>query len=97
MFIGWVLWATSGHLSEEKLSQVTASEDYQPFSNDTISIMTYNIGWLSGMTNNRPVERSLELYQSNTESLLKLLETHQIDILAMQEIDFYNTLTKSDH
>lgn len=85
---GWVLWATSSSLNDTDLKAITSTSNFYKIPKDTLSIMTYNIGWLSGMTNNKPVERSLDFYETNAESLIGLLETHQVDILALQEIDF---------
>ena len=57
---------------------------------DTLTIMTYNIGWLSGLTNNLPVERSEELYKNNLESVIKSLDSFHQNIIAFQEIDIYS-------
>ena len=56
---------------------------------DTLTIMTYNIGWLSGMTNNLPVERSDELYRKNLNEVIKELGSNKQNIIAFQEIDIY--------
>jgi len=50
--------------------------------------MTYNIGYLSGMTNNQPVERDPELYRSNLGNAITLLRNARPDIIGFQEIDF---------
>jgi len=55
---------------------------------DTLSVMTYNIGYLSGMTNNQPVERDPELYRSNLGNAITLLRNARPDIIGFQEIDF---------
>ena len=54
---------------------------------DTLSIMTYNIGWLSGMTNNLPVERSEALYKENLNNCVDALAKSRQNIIAFQEID----------
>ncbi|MFY0605415.1 MAG: endonuclease/exonuclease/phosphatase family protein [Cyclobacteriaceae bacterium] len=55
---------------------------------DTLSVMTYNIGYLSGMTNNRAMERSEEFVKENERALISFLQSTTPDILAVQEIDF---------
>ena len=55
---------------------------------DSISIMTYNLGYLSGMTNNKAVDRSEDLFTDNFEAAKTLLEENMIDIASFQEIDF---------
>ena len=56
---------------------------------DTLSIMTYNIGWLSGMTNNLPVDRSEKLYADNLNNCVDALGKSHQNIIAFQEIDIY--------
>ena len=34
---------------------------------DTLTVMTYNLGYLSGMTNNRATEREESLFQQNLD------------------------------
>lgn len=50
----------------------------------TFSLATYNIGYLSGMTNNEAVVRSADFFESNLEQAIPYLKT---DILALQEVD----------
>ena len=58
-------------------------------TSDTLSIMTFNIGWLSGMTNNLPVERSKELYKVNLHHTVDVLKKNRNNIIAFQEIDIF--------
>ncbi len=55
---------------------------------DTFSIMTYNIGYLSGMTNNLAVERSQKFILNNLERSYQLIEGLNPQIIGFQEIDF---------
>lgn len=55
---------------------------------DTFSLLTYNMGYLSGMTNNLPVERSKELFDNNLFAINQLLQKQKADIVLFQEIDF---------
>ncbi|MFO7744012.1 MAG: endonuclease/exonuclease/phosphatase family protein [Psychroflexus sp.] len=88
-FLGFYVWATSGELSStEDRYVIYNNTDSVEIEKDTLSIMTFNIGYLSGMTNNKAVERTEKLFNDNAKSLLDLLENESVDILAMQEIDF---------
>ncbi|TYP96318.1 endonuclease/exonuclease/phosphatase family metal-dependent hydrolase [Sphingobacterium allocomposti] len=56
---------------------------------DTVfSIMTYNIGYLSGMTNNEPVKRDESLFSANLQQAVGLLGHLKPDIVCLQEIDY---------
>lgn len=55
---------------------------------DTFSLMTYNIGYLSGMTNNLAVDMPEGLFVSNLKAANQLLIHSRADIIAFQEIDF---------
>jgi len=66
----------------------TAQGGGEAARSDTLSVMTYNIGYLSGMTNNQPVERDPELYRSNLGNAITLLRNARPDIIGFQEIDF---------
>lgn len=82
-------WAKSPNLEANEYNQEIQYSVQLPKKNDSIlTVMTYNIGYLSGMTNNRPVRPSREFYQKNEEELLRLLgETHP-DLIGFQEIDY---------
>jgi endonuclease/exonuclease/phosphatase family metal-dependent hydrolase len=58
------------------------------FPKDTFSVMTYNIGYLSGMSNNQAVPSDDSLYSANLESAIQFIEMVNADFLAFQEIDF---------
>ena len=50
--------------------------------------MTYNIGYLSGMTNNLPIERSPLYFENRMNRAITLFLDKNPQILAFQEIDF---------
>ncbi|PSQ96642.1 MAG: endonuclease [Bacteroidetes bacterium SW_9_63_38] len=85
----WVVWASTGRLSEDALVQTKRYDAASPQSPpDTLAVTTYNVGYLSGMTNNEPVVRSDSLLSTNLEQALALLRTADPDISAFQEIDY---------
>ncbi|UCE94602.1 MAG: endonuclease/exonuclease/phosphatase family protein, partial [Flavobacteriaceae bacterium] len=89
LLVGFYLWASSPNLSSLNYSE-TGTYDYtgtQP--NDSIhSIITYNIGYLSGMTNNLPVEKPKSLFDQNLNKVIYELKKTDADIVCLQEIDF---------
>lgn len=57
--------------------------------NDSVlCLMSYNMGYLSGMTNNLAVEPERELFAGNRKKLIKKLARLKPDLLALQEIDY---------
>ncbi|MEO9474541.1 MAG: endonuclease/exonuclease/phosphatase family protein [Cyclobacteriaceae bacterium] len=54
---------------------------------DTIVVTTFNIGYLSGMTNNLPVDREKDFFDTNLSGAIGLLKSQNPDIIGFQEID----------
>jgi endonuclease/exonuclease/phosphatase family metal-dependent hydrolase len=82
-----------GSSTASSLGDYEEIETYDPTSTphqlgDTISIITYNLGYLSGMTNNLPLERTETLFTNHLAQAKELLHNTQPDIVAFQEIDF---------
>jgi endonuclease/exonuclease/phosphatase family metal-dependent hydrolase len=87
-FTAFFVWASSGTRSAEELTAMTTYAAEPAAPSDTLSVMTYNIGYLSGMTNNAPVVRSESLYAANMDSVVQMLRRTDPDIIGFQEIDF---------
>ncbi|MDX1371805.1 MAG: hypothetical protein R3321_05010, partial [Nitrososphaeraceae archaeon] len=83
-------WAGSSWYENDLYYQVANSENSFIDKDDTLRISTYNIGYLSGMTNNNPVARSEGLFSENLERSVRILSNLDLDFLALQEIDFYS-------
>ncbi len=81
------IWGSSpwylGEANQVKTFNKTPAEP-----KDTLKVMTYNIGYLSGMKNNLPVEMPEELFNENLVALIEFLEIQDPDIIGFQEIDF---------
>ena len=59
-------WASSTNHPQEDYSQLLENNYPETVGNDSIySLITYNIGYLSGMTNNRAVKKTKELFDDN--------------------------------
>lgn len=88
-FIAFLLYAQSPNLSSEDQYYTLAIHhgNYaQP--TDTLKVMTFNVGYLSGMTNNLPEDRPYSLFDANHQQAVSLLKTLTPDIIGFQEIDF---------
>ena len=88
-FTAFFFWARSGRLSENELAQTrqyaTAPDTTAP---NTLTATTYNIGYLSGLTNNEPVVRSDSFLAANMQQALGLLREANADVIGFQEIDY---------
>ncbi len=87
------IWAGSGSVQEDRLSQRITYSHSKPLDNfepETISLMTYNIGYLSGMTNNKPVKPEKEFFEKNMSTFLNNIKTDSPDIVGFQEIDYFS-------
>jgi len=82
--------ASEGNLEKDQHFSTTQydSKIKQFERSDTLSVVTFNIGYLSGMTNNLAVERVEELYHQNLSVALKTLERIEADMIGLQEVDF---------
>ncbi|RLD37563.1 MAG: endonuclease/exonuclease/phosphatase [Bacteroidetes bacterium] len=96
-FIVFYFWASSNNWNAEKYNQIHKFTDQPTIVSDTLSVMTYNIGWLSGMTNNLAVDRDEKLYSENLKNARNFIGKYKPDIIGFQEIDidakrsfFYN-------
>lgn len=79
--------ASSGWKAKNNYHQLLSLESRQ-FSSDTLVAMTYNIGYLSGMTNNLGVPRTKSLYDNNLNQAKALISKVDPDIIGFQEIDY---------
>jgi endonuclease/exonuclease/phosphatase family metal-dependent hydrolase len=92
-FTAFYFWGSSGALPHSRLSQIInygRPHPQAPTGGQTFTIMTYNIGYLSGMTNNQPVKPPRTLFENNMTAFLQLLEKNPPDFIAFQEIDFHS-------
>ena len=83
------IWASSPSWpSVDKQALLTHQYPAATSTDNTYSLLTYNIGYLSGMTNNRAVIREENYQHENMLIVQKHLNQLQPDILAFQEIDY---------
>ncbi|MFY0652543.1 MAG: endonuclease/exonuclease/phosphatase family protein [Cyclobacteriaceae bacterium] len=87
LVIGFIYYASSPVYSENTYNQIVQFSQ-ESSKRDTITVMSYNIGYMSGMTNNRPIPRTRKLFDGNLEKSIQLFNTYSPDIIGLQEVDF---------
>lgn len=89
VLVGFYFWASSPNLAATQYHKLVTSDYQSDVSSDSVhSIITYNIGYLSGMTNNLPLEKPKSLFEQNLNKVIYELKKADADILAFQEIDY---------
>lgn len=88
-FLVFFFWASSPTMDEKDYAKLIENDYSTTVSNDSIySIVTYNVGYLSGMTNNRAVAKPKQLFDDNLKKVKEELKKVNPDIIAFQEIDY---------
>jgi mRNA deadenylase 3'-5' endonuclease subunit Ccr4 len=88
-FVVFYFWASSSTLNDsDYVSLVKVDVQNQPKNDSVFSIITYNIGCLSGMTNNRPIAKPKSLFDENMQKVLAETKKVNPTIIAFQEIDY---------
>ncbi|MFY9243505.1 MAG: endonuclease/exonuclease/phosphatase family protein [Polaribacter sp.] len=88
-FVIFFFWASSSTLNKSEYAILQVVEGNFTVDNDSVfSIITYNIGYLSGMTNNLPVSKPKGLFDTNLDKVLEETKKVNPDIIAFQEIDY---------
>jgi endonuclease/exonuclease/phosphatase family metal-dependent hydrolase len=91
------VWASTGRLPAEDLAQQKTYSAAPAEVQDSLTVMTYNIGYLSGMTNNEPVVRSDSFLAANMEQATRLIREADPDVIGFQEIDYGAARSGSVH
>lgn len=81
------LWASGPAADPEAFEQKTTYGVDPVPERDTLTVLTWNIGYLSGMRNNLPYPRDCQFYSNNLDSAKKYLRDIAPDFIAFQEID----------
>jgi len=88
-FTIFFFWASSPNLDKKEYSKLMIHQFENTTDTDSIfSIVTYNIGYLSGMTNNLAIAKPKELFDKNLQNVIDKINTLHPDIIAFQEIDY---------
>lgn len=87
--VAFYFWGSATNYNQKDYDKIVIyKSDEFTATKDTLSLLTYNIGYLSGMTNNLPVERTQKLFNDNLILTNKLLSDLNPDFVGLQEIDF---------
>lgn len=83
------LWASAGRYPSERYAYTLGDADGSQVRPDAdeITLVSYNIGYLSGLTNNQAVSRTRQLYDDNLATAIAALEAVNPDVVALQEVD----------
>ena len=82
------LYSSSGNLDDQSYRAMHYYVDPPKSTDSTLSIMTYNLGYLSGMTNNRSIKREEAFFENNLVRSQEILGGFDLDVVGIQEIDF---------
>jgi len=89
LFIAFYFWASASNFEVDEYSKLIVNDYPTKITNDSVySIITYNIGYLSGMTNNLPIKKEQKFFDVNLELVLEQFKSLDPDFIAFQEIDF---------
>ncbi|SNR17180.1 endonuclease/exonuclease/phosphatase family protein [Tenacibaculum jejuense] len=82
-------WGSSASLDKQDYEKLFTNTFEVKHESDSIhSIITYNIGYLSGMTNNKPIAKTKDFFTENLNKALQEFKKLNPDIIAFQEIDY---------
>ncbi len=85
--LAFFFWSSSSS-SSQKLFLIHQPGENRIIADSTFTIMTYNVGYLSGMTNNSAEWRDHAQTVDNYKKLLELLKSETPDLINFQEIDY---------
>lgn len=89
IFVGTIVfYGSSGNVQNEEKYTFFTYYQFPETSDSTLEVMTYNLGYLSGMTNNLSIKRERDFFVENLNQTKNLFRETAPDIVGFQEIDF---------
>ena len=87
---GTLVYISGPRWAEADYDNTITYEDYAPGPENpaTLTVATYNLGYLSGLTNQQAVVRDRDLLEANQATAIAALRALDLDVLALQEVDF---------
>jgi endonuclease/exonuclease/phosphatase family metal-dependent hydrolase len=85
------IWAGSPGFPESGYNKIMRYRDPTSVRTDTFSVMTFNIGYLSGLDNNLPVSTPLDKTLDNLEIAVNMVSFVSPTVIGFQEMDFYSS------
>ena len=88
------LWGTSGSYSKQKYAHIesdyeqTGEQSISPAAKDSYTIVSYNLGYLSGLANNTTIATDQAFFDANQQRVISAFQAIAPDIIALQEVDF---------
>jgi endonuclease/exonuclease/phosphatase family metal-dependent hydrolase len=88
----FAFWASRSFHSKKYSPVINYSQFKEKASppGDILTVMTYNIGYASGLKNNQGNVLTRDELYDNLDRIVKTLKKNNTDILAVQEIDFHS-------
>jgi len=80
-------WGSSNTYPRSKYAEVVNYPASVPTNKNEFAVITYNIGYLSGLTNNQAVSREQKLFDDNLKTVVEAFKPLNADIIGLQEID----------
>jgi len=89
--VTFYFWASSSNHQQEEYSQTFTNNYPEKVGNDSVfSLITYNIGYLSGMTNNLPSSNTKSFFIDNLQRVQSEMKKLDADFVDLQEIDYHS-------
>ena len=86
--LAFFLWASSGSYPKNDYAEIVNYDSQaEADQNKIFSVLTYNVGYFSGLTNNQPVTRDSQLFTANLASTIDSLKPIELDLIGLQEVD----------
>ena len=84
-------WASSPQHSSDEYRILYETQQNEKIVPDSVfTIMTYNIGYLSGMLNNTSKDRPKRIFEQNLKIAKSIIRKEKVDIATLQEVDFHS-------
>lgn len=80
-------WASSNAYPRNKYAEIVDYPTFALTNKDEFTLITYNLGYLSGLTNNLAVDREKKLFDDNLKTVIDALKPLNPDFIGFQEID----------
>lgn len=89
-FLVFYFWASSSFYPESDYYRIKHFHNAAYPEKDTFSVMTFNIGYLSGLNNNLPEKTSGDTVRAHLLKAVTVISELNPDFIGFQEIDYYS-------
>lgn len=86
--LGFIFWGSTHQLTESEYTAIVHYNHTPPATDSTFTIITYNIGYLSGMMNNTSQVRKKADFERHMTQVKLAFDMHDPDFIGLQEVDF---------